>query len=292
MALDFDATYTPRSNAADADYPFGSFKNRVTPLTGTPFDEDWANDWLGFTQKLLDFGNITPSGVPDTILASDFFDGMVKRINQLSQYLVDSGAADAYVVSGDPAYTAYFAGMKIRVKITNVNAGASNINVDSLGSKSIVKFVSTPLVAGDLPLNAIVEMQYDGTSFQIQNVHNANPTFTSLILSGAPGGTPVANTLYKDNIVKGWIRFDGIGVIAIEDSFNVSSILDNGGTGDYTVFWDLDFANDDYAAVPASGQFHTSTVNPLVGSIDILTFDNSHSAADSAGVSCIAVGDQ
>lgn len=169
MALDFDATYTPRSNVADANYSFGSFKNRITPLTGTPFDKAWANDILGFHQKLLDFANITPSNVPDTVLASDYFDGMVKRINQLSQYLVDSGAADAYVVSGDPAYTAYFAGMKMRVKISNVNTGASTLNVDSLGAKNIVQPVNTPLIAGDLLVGAIVELEYDGTNFQLMD---------------------------------------------------------------------------------------------------------------------------
>ena len=33
--------------------------------------------------------------------------------------------------------------------------------------------------------------------------------------------------------VKGWIDFNGTGTIAINDSYNVSGIVDN-GTGDYT----------------------------------------------------------
>lgn len=49
-------------------------------------------------------------------------------------------------------------------------------------------------------------------------------------------------------LVKGWINFNGTGTIEIRDSYNVSSIVDN-TTGDYTVNWDRDFANADYAAV-------------------------------------------
>ncbi len=204
MALNFDVKYTPRSNPADAGYPYGSFKNDGVPgdLSGTPGDKDWANDFLGFFQKLLNYAVITPSGVPDTIVASDFFDALVKRINALSQYLVDSGAADAYVVGGDPAYTAYFDGMKIRVKITNINTGASTINVDSLGVKSIVKNVSTPLVAGDLPVGAIIDIQYDGTNFQVAPVPSISGAIVQTVntQTGAVA-TGAANTpLFDDSI--------------------------------------------------------------------------------------------
>lgn len=247
MGLNFDGTYTPRSIPADADYPYGSCKNDAVPgdLSGTPGDKDWLNDILGFHQKLLDFGVITPSGVADTILASDYFDGMVKRINRLSQYLVDSGAVNALVITSDPPHTAYFAGMKFRVKIAVTNTGGVTVDADSLGAKSLVKFVSTPLIAGDLPASAIVEMQYDGTNFQIQAVHKASDTLTTLALTGAAPATPVANTLYKDNIIKGWLNYDGIGNV-INDDFNVATVTDN-GNGDFTINWARAFANGNYA---------------------------------------------
>lgn len=167
MALDFDGNYTPRSNPPNADYPYGSFKNGALPAVATPVDEKWANDFLGFFQKLLNYAGITPSGVSDTVVASDYWNALVKRINALSQYLVDAGAANAYVVSGDPAYTTYVAGMKIRVKIANANTGDSTINVDSLGAKAIKKNVNDVLAGGDLPAGAIIEIQYDGTNFQV-----------------------------------------------------------------------------------------------------------------------------
>jgi len=52
--------------------------------------------------------------------------------------------------------------------------------------------------------------------------------------------------------VKGWINFNGTGTITFpgsaRDFYNVSGLTDN-GTGDYTISWDIDFANDDYAVV-------------------------------------------
>jgi len=50
----------------------------------------------------------------------------------------------------------------------------------------------------------------------------------------------------EQGLAKCWIRFNGTGTIAINDSFNVSGIVD-AGTGQYTVTINNDMANDDYA---------------------------------------------
>ena len=41
--------------------------------------------------------------------------------------------------------------------------------------------------------------------------------------------------------ILGWVNFSGTGVVTINDSVNVVSITDNGGTGDYTINWDQAF---------------------------------------------------
>lgn len=94
--------------------------------------------------------------------------------------------------------------------------------------------------------------------------------------------------------VKAWIQFNGTGTIAIQDSFNVDSIVDN-GTGDYRVDWDTDFANSDFPCVgSASYSFATCAVlQHAVGSIRIITWDaNLKAARDDAVISVIAPGDQ
>ena len=58
------------------------------------------------------------------------------------------------------------------------------------------------------------------------------------------GGTNTTNL--QQGLCKCWIRFNGTGTIATDDSFNVSGITDE-GTGSYTVTINNDMANDDYA---------------------------------------------
>lgn len=117
-------------------------------------------------------------------------------------------------------------------------------------------------------------------------------TFATLTLTGAGPAPPVANRLYIDNIVKAWIQFNGTGVIAIQDSFNVDDIVDN-GMGDYTVVWDLDFANNDYAsagAVSGGAFWYLSSVTG--GTLGIITVTHAGSVEDFAVINVIAIGDQ
>lgn len=78
--------------------------------------------------------------------------------------------------SGTDTYTAtfsedillvYFNMMRLRVKFTNANTGASTINLNGLGAKDIKKNVSTALSAGDIVAGGIYDLTYDGTNFQI-----------------------------------------------------------------------------------------------------------------------------
>ena len=46
-------------------------------------------------------------------------------------------------------------------------------------------------------------------------------------------------------IAKAWVNFNGTGTVAIRESFNVSSITDN-GTGDYTVNFTTAMPNANY----------------------------------------------
>jgi hypothetical protein len=62
-------------------------------------------------------------------------------------------------------------------------------------------------------------------------------------------------------IAKAWVNFDGTGTVAIRDSFNVSSITDN-GTGDYTVNFTTVMPNANYssAAMPLSANAGATVV--------------------------------
>ena len=82
-------------------------------------------------------------------------------------YGVSAGSANTYTLTPNPTLTSYAAGVDLLVKVNAANTGASTINVDSLGAKNIKKSDGSDPDAGDLPLNGIVELVYDGTNFQI-----------------------------------------------------------------------------------------------------------------------------
>jgi len=95
-----------------------------------------------------------------------------------------------------------------------------------------------------------------------------------------------------DATVKAWVQFDKTGTI--QDSYNVAGITDS-GSGDFTVTWDTDFANDDYAVVAtADSNRSASHDNIAVGTCDINTYDtNTGNISDPSNYICvIAIGDQ
>ena len=50
----------------------------------------------------------------------------------------------------------------------------------------------------------------------------------------AGGNSSTSEEIYSGR-AKAWVNFNGVGTVAIRADFNVSSITDNGGNGDYTV---------------------------------------------------------
>ncbi len=108
-----------------------------------------------------------------------------------ANYGVDSGAADAYVVSIASTYvTSYTDGLTIRVKIANSNTGAAAINVNSLGVKTIVRGDGSALQAGDLAAGQIVELAYNATAGNFQlNASSASAAASSAAASAATATT-------------------------------------------------------------------------------------------------------
>jgi hypothetical protein len=88
-------------------------------------------------------------------------------INDYLNYLDDTGAADAYVVTLDPAPDSY--PRMIQFKAAHANTGASTIKPNALDAVAIKKNVSSDLAAGDIPEGGIACLVYDGTYYQLVN---------------------------------------------------------------------------------------------------------------------------
>lgn len=111
---------------------------------------------------------------------------------------------DAYAITitGGAIPAAYAAGQMFTFKADVANTGAATLAVNALGAKTIKKNVSTDLVTGDILASQIVQVQYDGTNFQLMsNNVPIIPTRQSYTASGT--WTKPAGLAYAEIQVQG-----------------------------------------------------------------------------------------
>lgn len=89
------------------------------------------------------------------------------NVSLLDNFVVDTGAVNAYVANGITA-TTLVPGLKVAVQITNTNTGASTLNYGGLGVKPIIAN-GFSILAGALKSGVIYLFEYDGTNFQLLN---------------------------------------------------------------------------------------------------------------------------
>lgn len=85
-----------------------------------------------------------------------------------TNYATTAGTQPTYTISLPSSYapTAYTEGMIVYAKVHSSNSsGASTINVNSLGAKSILRLDGKALLPYDLLSGSIVVLLYDGTQF-------------------------------------------------------------------------------------------------------------------------------
>lgn len=123
----------------------------------------------------------------------------VQSQNTFSNFAVDTGAVNAYVTTPAAGITATLtAGLMLQFKAINANTGASTLNHAGLGAKNILNVNGSSLGAGQIPLNGIAQVIYDGTQFLLLNPDG--PTFTSAetaipVAAGGAGVTTIAHGL-------------------------------------------------------------------------------------------------
>jgi len=108
-----------------------------------------------------------------------------------ANYGVDTGAANAYIVTIASTYnTSYTDGMTLKVKALNANTGASTINVNSLGVKTIVRPDGTALQANDIVSGQVFQITYNSTSgkFQMSNAYGGPSGPTGTLAGNATAG--------------------------------------------------------------------------------------------------------
>jgi len=99
-------------------------------------------------------------------------------------YGVATGLANTYTITLNPAPISYKEGMAVAIKINTTNTGASTININGLGAKSVRKANGNNVSAGNLKAGSIYSMRYNGTNFILQGSDSAGNATPGDVLSG------------------------------------------------------------------------------------------------------------
>lgn len=213
-------------------------------VTGSTISSTWANNTLNdiataLTGSIAKDGQTTPTGnLPMGGYAhTGVGDATVRAMYATAGQVQDGSFTLLSTVSGTNAITAtgaigmaaYVAGQRFSFVAAATNTGAATININSIGAKSITKFGTTALIAGDIVSGMVCQIVYDGTQFQLLNA-NPIPAGVITMWSGSVASIPA-----------GWYLCDGSNSTPdLRNRFVVGagstySVADTGGSADAIV---------------------------------------------------------
>jgi len=114
-------------------------------------------------------------------------------IHGAEKYATTTGSANAYVVTLSPIPTSLTPGMTLTLIANFTNTGASTLAVNSLGSTpAITKNGTSPLVSGDIKINQVFTVTWDGTEWQLVSpspnlLSGFIPFYQRLVLTSSDG---------------------------------------------------------------------------------------------------------
>jgi len=143
-------------------------------IEATRMDAEDDNFETGINTCLTKDGQNTPTsnlpmatqrhtGVGDAAAKTDYASA-ADVIDQHLSFYVDSGAADAYVITPSPSIGAYAEGQKLVFRATNANTGASTLNVNGLGALAIQTNDGVALSGGEILVGGYYEVVHDVNS--------------------------------------------------------------------------------------------------------------------------------
>jgi hypothetical protein len=125
------------------------------------------------------------------------FDGIPSAV-ALTQdrlaYCIDSGVANAYVLTPANAAASYVAGSRFSFIALNTNTGATTVNVSGLGVKPVRRQTGADLAANDILAGALVWVQYDGMNFQMMSFAQSDFTATAAASISAAASATAAGS--------------------------------------------------------------------------------------------------
>ena len=162
------SSYTPSTNFAAKDAL--SSGNPAKIIKGTEFSAEFTAIQAAVNSK-LDSADISS------------YETITNVQNSSSTSLSSVAGTNTITASVTPSLVAYATNQVFQFIASGTNTGATTININSLGAKSI-KVGTTELAAGSLISGNAYAIQYDGTQFQLINAVTGSLTGVTSINGG------------------------------------------------------------------------------------------------------------
>lgn len=194
------------------------------------------------------------------------------------------------------------------IRGTNTTSYVARNNANSADVNLISKDAGDSITVGNgTNANVVGFDGANGTQMRHAGVTRLSTTTTSVDITGIANvssyatvgslsGTPVANALYNQLIVKAWAVIDVTGTPAINGGANVASIVDV-AVGDWVFQFDRDFSSTAYAAMAicqTNNAYYTHLIDTslLAGQVRVNCRDAAGALVDPTRVHCLAIGVQ
>jgi hypothetical protein len=180
------------------------------------------------------------------------------------------------------AYTASGTTLTLSAALTN---GTDEMYCVFLGrAVGTVNAPAGSVAASQLAADSVTAAKLNDDIISGQTELAAAPASTDELLisdAGVLKRIDVSLIVNSSQLAKAWVNFNGTGTVAIKDSFNVSSITDN-GTGDYDINFTSAFSDTNYVCTAQTIVGNTvATCEPNTASIaDFLSRDINGNSAD------------
>lgn len=200
---------------------------------------------------VLDDGN-------DAALLATLKKALAAQIDaQSGNYCVDTGTANAKVIALDPPITAYPDGLTARFRNKITNTLAVTINAGG-GDVPLRNNVGAPLIAGDLPADAVVTITYvAGVGFVVNStVPSQAPSLPAGMIFDHAGTSAPAGALLCPTSPANISRTTYTKLFA--------AIGTTWGAGDGATTFGMPWFPADYATVQANGNVGTQTTGAVI----------------------------
>lgn len=136
---------------------------------------------------------VPPNGFPENMAYSEVNDAARETMAVIARFyetfgggLVTGGTGNTYTLTTSQTLSTYATGFTYIFKADKANTGAVTLNVNTLGAQNVVNNADgSALAAGQIALNGVYMVQYDGTQFRLLNSHETAATIKSSYESNA-----------------------------------------------------------------------------------------------------------